>query len=82
MFKAVLLGQWHSLSDPRLEQSLRVRLDFLQFTGFTLGDHLPDETTFCRFRNKLIKQDKLEALFNEINAQLETMGLKNQLIPR
>lgn len=76
MFKAVLLGQWHSLSDPGLEQSLRVRLDFLQFTGFTLGDHLPDETTFCRFRNKLIKQDKLEALFNEINAQLEAMGLK------
>ena len=54
MFKSILLGQWHSLSDPGLEQSLRVRLDFLQFTGFTLGDNLPDETTFCRFRNKLI----------------------------
>jgi IS5 family transposase len=76
MFKAILLGQWHSLSDPGLEQSLRVRLDFLQFTGFTLGDNLPDETTFCRFRNKLIKQGKLDLLLNEINAQLESAGLK------
>jgi len=76
MFKCILLGQWHSLSDPGLEQSLRVRLDFLQFTGFSLGDKLPDETTFCRFRNKLIKQGKLELLFNEINNQLESLGLK------
>jgi len=76
MFKCILLGQWHSLSDPRLEESLRVRLDFLQFTGFSLGDKLPDETTFCRFRNKLIKQGKLELLFNEINNQLESLGLK------
>lgn len=66
----------HSLSDPGLEQSLRVRLDFLEFTGFSLGDALPDETTFCRFRNKLIKQCKLELLLNEINNQLEFIGLK------
>jgi len=76
MFKALLLGQWHSLSDPGLEQSLRVRLDFLEFSGFSLGDNLPDETTFCRFRNKLVKQNKFEALFNEVNRQLEGLGLK------
>ena len=76
MFKSLILGQWHSLSDPGLEQSLRVRLDFLEFTGFSLGDKLPDETTFCRFRNKLIKQGKLEVLFEEINKHLESLGLK------
>ncbi|EOB90875.1 hypothetical protein NM606_0995, partial [Neisseria meningitidis NM606] len=27
MFKAVLLGQWHSLSDPELEHSLITRID-------------------------------------------------------
>ena len=52
MFKCLLLQSWHSLSDPGMEQALRVRLDFLQFTGFNVGDDLPDETTFCRFRNK------------------------------
>ena len=76
MFKALLLGQWHSLSDPGLEQSLRVRLDFLEFSGFSLGGKLPDETTFCRFRNKLVKQNKFYALFNEVNQQLEELGLK------
>jgi IS5 family transposase len=76
MFKCLLLQSWHSLSDPGLEQSLRVRLDFLQFTGFCVGDKLPDETTFCRFRNKLISQNKLEKLFKEVNTQLENHGLK------
>ena len=31
MFKAVLLGQWHSLSDPELEHSLITRIDFNLF---------------------------------------------------
>ena len=76
MFKCLLLQSWHSLSDPGLEQSLRVRLDFLQFTGFSVGDKLPDETTFCRFRNKLIEGNKFDKLFNEVNRQLEKHGLK------
>jgi IS5 family transposase len=69
MFKCLLLSQWHSLSDPGLEESLRVRLDFLKFTGFSVGDKLPDETSFCRFRNKLIEQDKLD-YFHKINVHL------------
>ena len=76
MFKALLLGQWHSLSDPALEESLRVRLDFLEFTGFALGDDLPDETTFCRFRGKLISTGKLPLLLDAVNRQLAARGLK------
>ena len=76
MFKCLLLGAWHSLSDPGLEQSLRVRLDFLHFSGFQSGASLPDETTFCRLRNKLIKQAEFDALFDEVNRQLEGLGLK------
>jgi len=76
MFKCLLLQSWHSLSDPGLEQSLRVRLDFLQFTGFNVGDDLPDETTFCRFRGKLVRQGKYEKLLAEVNRQLEKHGLK------
>lgn len=76
MFKALLLGQWHNLSDTSLEESLRVRLDFIQFTGFSLGDNLPDSSTFCRFRNKLIFKKKMDLLFNEVINQLEAHGLK------
>jgi IS5 family transposase len=76
MFKALLLGQWHSLSDPKLEEALRVRLDFMRFTGFSLGEAIPDETTLCRFRNKLIAKNLDKKLFMEINKELERLGLK------
>lgn len=76
MFKAVLLGQWHSLSDPKLEESLRVRLDFMLFCEFEMTDELPDETTLCRFRNKLVKLGLAEKLLAMVNGQLEESGLK------
>ncbi|MBI3211664.1 MAG: transposase [Simkania negevensis] len=54
MFKALLLGQWHSLSDPALEEALRVRLDFMVFTGLENPEEVPDETTlWTRFFFKL-----------------------------
>ena len=45
MFKLMLLGQWHNLSDPQLEQSLKMRIDFMVFTGLepTAGE-MPDAT--------------------------------------
>ncbi|EOB46917.1 hypothetical protein NM96060_1496, partial [Neisseria meningitidis 96060] len=45
MFKAVLLGQWHSLSDPELEHSLITRIDFNLFcrlrTDIPITDLMP-----------------------------------------
>ncbi|EOC20997.1 hypothetical protein NM3147_2053, partial [Neisseria meningitidis NM3147] len=44
MFKAVLLGQWHSLSDPELEHSLTTRIDFNLFCRFdelSIPDYRP-----------------------------------------
>ena len=76
MFKAILLGQWHRLSDPELEQALMVRLDFLVFCGFELGQPLPDETTLCRFRNRLIELERLPELLTLMNTQLEKHGIK------
>lgn len=76
MFKILLLQAWHSQSDPGIAASLKVRLDFLRFVGFTLGEKLPDDTTICKFRNKMIKQGKYDKLLKEINNQLEEMGLK------
>ena len=74
LLKGLVLQTWHSLSDPALEEALRLRMDFMLFTGF---DHrVPDETTFCRFRNLLIHQGKWEALFQEVNRQLQEAGLQ------
>ena len=75
MFKATLLGQWHSLSDAALEQALCVRIDFLQFCGLSLSDEIPDQTTLCRFRNRLIANDRLDVLLASIHEQLQSHGL-------
>ena len=75
MFKAILLGQWHSLSDPKLEEALRVRIDFMHFCGLSLSDAVPDETTLCRFRNRLIADGRLNRLLAAVNAQLQAHGL-------
>lgn len=76
MFKALLLQSWHSLSDPELEEALRVRIDFMLFTGMGIENEVPDETTICRFRNKLVSQELDQELLEEINGQLELQGLK------
>ena len=75
LLKAVILGQWHSLSDAGLEDALRVRMDFILFCGLQHYD-TPDETTLCRFRNALVQKKLLGKLLLEINNQLEMQGLK------
>lgn len=77
MFKLMLLGQWHGLSDTQLEQALKVRLDFMVFTGFEPADgDFPDATTICRFRNRLVAAKLDQVLLRRINSQLERQGLK------
>lgn len=80
MFKAMLLGQWHNLSDSQLEQALRVRIDFMVFTGFEpvfgAKGNFPDATTLCRFRNRLVEAKLDQVLLRRINSQLEGQGLK------
>ncbi|WP_323030734.1 IS5 family transposase [Brachymonas denitrificans] len=79
MFKLMLLGQWHGLSDAQLEQALRVRLDFMVFTGFEpSAGELPDASTICRFRNRLVTAGLDQNLLTLINGQLEQLGLKVQ----
>ena len=76
MFKAVLPGQWHCLSDPELEHSLITRIDFNLFCRF---DELsiPDYSTLCRYRNWLAQDDTLSELLELINRQLAEKNLKN-----
>lgn len=76
LFKCLLIGQWHGLSDPKLERALKVRLDFMIFCGLDLHGSVPDETTHCRFRNALVKGGVLDDLLSEVCRQLEVHGLK------
>jgi IS5 family transposase len=74
LFKGLLLQQWYGLSDPGLEEALSDRASFRFFCGFNLSEAVPDETTFCRFRGALAQAVLAEALFAEINRQLEAKG--------
>lgn len=79
LFKILLIQQWHNLSDPKMEESLKTRIDFMWFCGFGLATDkfvIPDETTICRFRNKLIKHKILEELLHLVNKDLEQNNLK------
>lgn len=76
LFRCLLLGQWHCLSDPKLEESLKVRLDFMLFCGLDLHAPVPDETTHCRFRNALVEAEVYDDLLAEVCRQIEMHGLK------
>lgn len=75
MLRALLLAQWHDLSDPGLEDALADRLSFRRFCGFPLDEETPDETSFVRFRARLRDLGLYEKLFAEVNRQLEARGL-------
>jgi transposase, IS5 family len=76
LFKCLLIGQWHGLSDPKLERAPKVRLDFMLFCGLGLHAPVPDEATHCRFRNALVKGGVYDDLLGEVCRQLEDHGLK------
>jgi IS5 family transposase len=75
MFKAILLQQWHALSDPELEAALADRISFRSFCGLALDDDTPDHVTIHRFRNALRGGALDERLFAEIMRQIDARGL-------
>jgi len=64
MFKILLLQQWYNLSDLEAEEAIKDRLSFIKFLGLSIEDPFPDETTICRFRNKLFKEGLTECSAN------------------
>jgi IS5 family transposase len=75
MFKALLLQQWHGLSDPALEAALADRLSFRRFCGLALDDATPDHVTVHRFRAALQAQDLAKQAFAEVNRQIDARQL-------
>jgi transposase, IS5 family len=75
MFKALLLQQWHGLSDPGLEASLEDRLSFRRFCGFALDAETPDHVTIHRFREALRQLGLADRVFEEVNRQIDNRGL-------
>lgn len=73
MLKILLLQSWYGLGDPEMEEALGDRLSFRRFVGLSLGEKVPDHSSLCRFRQSL--QGQAEAVFAEVNRQLDVHGL-------
>lgn len=66
-----LLQTWYGLSDYEIEDRLNDSISFSTFCGMSIEQSAPDHSTLSRFRSLLTKNNAYEALFKEINRQLE-----------
>lgn len=73
---ALFLQNWYSLSDPMTEELIHDRISFRKFLDIKDTDTIPDETTICKFRNRLIKKRLLSRIFEEV----KNMMVENNLI--
>ncbi|TQD25023.1 IS5 family transposase [Methanolobus vulcani] len=74
MLKMLVLQQWHGLSDAELERQCIDRISFRKFLGFP--EYVPDSTTVWSFRKRISDNDKESKIWNEMQRQLDVLGLK------
>jgi IS5 family transposase len=72
---ALFLQSWYSISDPMTEELIHDRISFRKFLDIKDSDTIPDETTICKFRNALIKNNILEAIFLEVKKSMIEQNL-------
>jgi transposase, IS5 family len=76
MLRIHFLQRSFTLSNPAMEETLYDTLMFREFAGLDIGeDHLPDESTFLRFRHLLEAHELSAQILLAVNAMLEAKGL-------
>jgi len=75
LFKCLLLQTWYSLSDYALEEALDDRISFRKFVRLSFSQKIPDHSTFSRFRDQLVRLNLKDALFLELDRQLQKLNL-------
>ncbi len=74
LLRVMILQHLYGLSDPQAEEQLKDRLSFQKFVQLDAQEAVPDETTICRFRQRLIQCGLHEQLLDLVNRQLEARG--------
>ena len=75
MFKALVLGRLHNLSDEALERQICRDLTFMSFLDLSLADAVPDAKTFWEFRQKIGAEEGFRELFEIFNEHLRRQVL-------
>jgi len=73
--KCLFLQSLYGLSDPGLEDALIDRLSFQRFLGIGFDEDIPDFSTIWRFRERLVKAELFNTLFEMIVKQLEDQDI-------
>jgi len=77
MLRVYFLQHWFNLSDPAVEEALYDSLAMRAFAGVDLGEKpAPDETTVCKFRHLLERNNLGTRLFQEVGRYLQERGMK------
>ena len=74
MFRALLLGAMHGLSDHQLQFMLLDRTSFKEFAGLKSIDQVPDQKTLWKYRDQLSKSGCMDELFGMFKDQLWARG--------
>ena len=76
MLRVHCVQLFYNLSDPGMEDLLYEADSVRRFVGLSVSEALPDESTILHFRHLLEKHRLGQGLFREINAHLESQGLR------
>ena len=76
MLRTHCVQLFYNLSDSGVEDLLYESEPVRRFVGLKLSGPLPDETTILHFRHLLEKNNLGQGLLEEINAHLESQGLR------
>ena len=75
MFKILILQSIYNLSDDQIEFQIIDRRSFKRFLRIKSTDKVPDSKTIWKFRETLIQEDAIEALFSRFNQALDDQGI-------
>jgi transposase, IS5 family len=77
MLRIYFLQLWFNLSDPAVEEALYDSASMRSFVGIDLGvEGAPDETTVCKFRHLLERNQLGKTLLQAVNDHLRRSGIK------
>lgn len=75
MFKIMILQSLYNLSDDQMEYQITDRRSFMRFLGLKVSDKVPDAKTIWKFRETLIQEEVIEALFYRFNQALDDQSI-------
>jgi len=75
MFRVFLAQVIYNLSDRGIETSLKGDLFIIKFCGLSTSDRVPDYSTICRWRNRMMEFNVFEQALEDFHDQLEEIGI-------